>query len=254
LKIRNIKLLFLISFIFVGSLTTSVASVSYQIGVSPNNQLIWNCNVCNKVELNNIFGSEWDKSGVLTNLSVGSRMKWNITSTLSNETIKRIKFDIWYWNLKTDWGSRDNLSQIIFPSNPEDFSGDMSTLYKYSFISFWFPIPVGEYMGALKLNTIYDVDNRVLPTININILKDNFSPGYPNKDITIIAFYNDRGILSSYKLYSKGNKVIIDIALDYLPFYVIPTLIGLIIIFIIGVTYYIKRNRKLTAFLSKIKK
>jgi hypothetical protein len=210
--------------------------------------------VCNQEELNNIFGTEWNTSGVFVNLSVGSRMKWNITSTLSNETTKRIRFDIWNWNLRADWGILDNSSQIIFPSNPEDFSADMSVLYRFSFVSFWFPTPVGEYMGGLILNVIYDVDNRVLPTININIPKDNFSPGYPNKDITIIALYNDRGILSSYKLYGKGNKVIIDIALDYLPFYVIPTLIGLIIIVIIGATYYIKKNRKLITFLSKIKK
>jgi hypothetical protein len=253
-KFYKSRLAFIIFFILVSDLTTSGVAISYKVGVSRNNELIWKCKVCNQAELNNIFGTDWDTSGIFTNLSVGSKMKWNITSTLSNTTIKSITFDIWYWNLRVNWGIRDNLSQIVFPSNPEDFSDDMSALHRFSFISFWFPTPVGEYMGELNLNNIYDVDNRVLPTINIIIPKDGFSPGYPNKDITIIALYNDRGILSSYKLYSKGNRVIIDIALDYLPFYVIPTLVGLIIIFILGITYYIKKNRKLTTFLSKIKK
>ena len=250
----KLKFTFLIFFLFFSGLTSSVVGISYKVGVNRDDKLIWECNVCNQAELNIIFGTEWDTLGPFTNLSVGSRMKWNITSTLSNETIRRINFDIWYWTLRLDWSIKDNHSQIVFPTNPEDFSGDLSALNKFAFVPFWFPTPVGDYLGGLNLNRIYEVDNRVLPTINTNIPKDNLSPGYPNKDITIIALYNDRGILSSYKLYGRGNKVIIDIALDYLPFYVIPTLIGLIIVFTLGIIYYVKKNRKLTAFLSKIKR
>jgi len=85
----------------------------------------------------------------------------------------------------------------------------------------------------------------VLTTLNVYIPKDGILTGYPNKDIKIIAIYNDRGILKTYKLYSKENRVIIDIALDFLPFYVIPSLIGLMVAFSIGFTFYIIKKKKL---------
>ncbi|MFW9896824.1 MAG: hypothetical protein ACFFD7_13545, partial [Candidatus Thorarchaeota archaeon] len=105
--------------------------------------------------------------------------------------------------------------------------------------------PIGEYMGGLsiRLNEWYDVDNRVLPTINVEILKDGISSGYPNKNIKIIAIYNDCGVLNSYKLYGKDNTVIIDIYLDFLPVYVIPTLIILVVAFLLGLGYYLIRNK-----------
>ena len=124
------------------------------------------------------------------------------------------------------------------------YKSDIYVVMRGAQLPFWFPIPVGEYMGGLDLNAWYDVDNRVLPTLNVDISKDAISPGYPNKDIEIIAIYNEEGILSSYKLYTKGNVVIVDIALDFLPFYVIPTLIILFTVLSLGVIVYIIKKYK----------
>jgi hypothetical protein len=110
-------------------------------------------------------------------------------------------------------------------------------------VPFWLPIPVGEYLGGLNLSDEYNVDNRVLPTLNVEIGKNE--TGFPSKDIKIIAIYNDQGILNSYKLYVKGNVVIIDISFDFLPFYVIPTLIGLTVIFSLGIILDITKKRKI---------
>ena len=109
---------------------------------------------------------------------------------------------------------------------------------------FWFPTPVGDYLGSLNLIKWYDVDNRVLPTLNVEIPKNIITSNLPTKDIYIIAIYNDQGILDSYKLYTKGNVVIIEISLDSLPLYVIPSLVSLTVIFFIGIVIYIYKKRR----------
>ena len=224
---------------------SNVYAINYGIGVNQSNELVWKCKVCNNAEMDNIFGSEWDSSGIFTNLSKGAYMKWKINSTIINSTLLSIEYDIWYWNLSDEWGNKDNSSQINIFVDPNDYSTNYLFLMYTSLVPFLLPIPVGEYLGGLsvKLHDSYDVDNRVLPTLNLEVLKDNFYPGYPNKDIKIIAIYNDHGVLNSYKLYGKGNTVIIDIALDFLPVYVIPSLIGLVVIFSIGVAFYVIKKK-----------
>ena len=245
MKRKEFLIDFLLIFILTSGKLSNVSAVNYGIGVKQNEGLIWKCKVCNKAEMENIFGSEWDSSGIFTNLSKGASMKWKINSTEINSTIISIEYDIWYWNLGEEWGIKDNSSQITIFVDPDDYSTNYWFLNYTSLVPFLFPIPVGEYLGDLSvnLNDFYDVDNRVLPTLNVEVLKDNISPGYPNKDLKIIAIYNDRGILNSYKLYGKENTVIIDIALDFLPIYVIPSLIGLMVVFSIGVAFYIIKKK-----------
>ncbi len=232
-------------FVFISGMISNVYAFNYGIGVNQNDELVWKCKVSNKSEIDLIFGSEWDSSGIFTNLSRGTKMKWKINTTEINDTIRSIEYDIWYWSLKDDWGAKDNSSPIIFFVDPSNYTENYSFLNYTSLVPFLFPIPVGEYMGglSLKLNAWYDVDNRVLPTLNVDIPKGDISPGYPGKDIKIIAIYNNRGILSSYKLYSKGNTVIIDISLEDLPFYVMPSLIGLVFAFSISITIYIIKKK-----------
>jgi hypothetical protein len=225
---------------------SKVTATNYGIGVNKNEDLIWKCKVCNNAEMDVILGTDWDNSGIFTNLSQGTRMRWKINSAEINSTMSSIEYDIWYWTASDNWGTKDNISRIEFLVDPNDYSENYSFLNNTSFVPFWFPIPVGEYIGglSLKLNIWYDVDNRVLPTINVDIPKDNIVLGYPNKDIKIIALYNDQGILNSYKLYGKGNTVIIDIVLDSLPFYVIPSLIGLVTVITVSIILYFKKKKR----------
>ena len=235
---------FILFFLLISSIVSTVTAVEYRIGVREDQELIWKCNVCNKINMDIIFGSEWNDVGIFKNLSQGKRMKWEINSAEVNETFTKISFSIWVWTSENTWGIKDNDSEIIYFSNPDDYSQELNFSGYSSLVPFWFPVPVGEYMGGLSLNEWYDVDNRVLPTLNVEIRKDEILPGFPSKDIQIIAIYNDHGLLNSYKLYIKSNIVIVDISLDFLPFYVIPTLIGLTVIFSLSIIFYIGKKRK----------
>jgi hypothetical protein len=233
---------FLIFFLFLSNFASIVNAFNYRVGVHEDQEIIWKCNVCNQMEMDLIFGSEWNDSGVFDNLSVGKRMKWQINSFEINQSLSKINYSVWYWTSERVWGTKDNDSEILhfFDSVESNF-----TLYT-SLVPFWFPIPIGEYLGSLELNEWYDVDNRVLPTINVDIEEDAIALGIPQKRIKIIAIYNDQGILNSYKLYTTGNVVIVDISIDSLPIYVIPTLIGLFTIFTVSIIIYISKIRRNT--------
>ena len=244
MKRKVILLNFTLVFLLVSSIISNVDATDFSMGVQNDQELIWKCNVCNQIEMDNIFGNNWDDSGIFENLSKGKRMKWRIGNIEVDEAFIKLNFSIWGWTSRKSWGIKDNDSQIIFFSNPNDYTKNSNFSSYSSLVPFWFPIPVGEYMGALKLNTWYDVDNRVLPTLNVEIGTNEISPGNPTKNIKIIAIYNDKGVLNSYKLYIKDNVVILDIILDYLPWYVIPTLIILSVTFSLGIIFYLIRKRK----------
>jgi hypothetical protein len=233
-------------FILSPGMILNVRAINYRTGIKENEELIWNCNKCDINEMNFIFGVGWENSGIFHNLSKGKAMKWEINSIQINDTIIKIEFDIWYWKQNRNWGSKDNNSEISYFADPADYGEELNFSSEVSFIPFWFPVPVGEYMGELNLIDWYNVDNRVLPTLNVEIPKDAILPGYPNKNIQIITIYNDQGILSSFKLYTKGNVVIIDIALDSIPFYVIPSIIVLFTILSLGLIIYIIKKYKST--------
>jgi hypothetical protein len=207
-----------------------VNAYSFNVGVYEDQEIIWKCNVCNQNEMDLIFGSEWNDSGIFNNLSLGKRMKWKINNFEINQSSSKLNFSIWVWTSESIWGTKDNDSEIIYFFDDIESNFSMYT----SLVPFWFPIPIGEYLGSLELNDWYDVDNRVLPTINVDIDEDAISLGIPQRRIKIIAIYNEQGILYSYKLYTTGNVVIIGISLDFLPIYVIPTLIGLLEVFFVS--------------------
>lgn len=231
--------------LYITGIISIVNAKRFNTGVRIDDKLVWKCNVCKTSEMDIIFGINWDDSGVFENISKGTKMKWEIIKSKVNETHIKIEFSVWQWTNEVDWGNIDSNSTIIYLSNPKDYSEELNfSIYK-SLVPFWFPTPVGEYMGELNLNKWYEVDNRVLPTLNVEVGKNEISLGNPTKNIKIIAIYNDNGALNSYKLYVKGNVVILDISLDYLPWYVIPSLIILSVILSLGVIFYIIRKRKM---------
>jgi hypothetical protein len=223
---------------------STVNANKFNTGVETDDKLVWKCNICKRSEMDSIFGTDWDDSGIFENLSKGTKMKWEIIKSMVNETHIKIEYSIWMWSIEEIWGTLDRNSTIAYLSNPDDYSGVLNFSNYKSLVPFWFPTPVGEYMGGLNLYKWYDADNRVLPTLNAEIGKNEISPGFPTKNIKIIAIYNDKGVLNSYKLYIKDNVVILYIFLDYLPWYVIPTLIILSVAFSIGIIFYIIRKKK----------
>ena len=239
---------FLISFLFIFILIIGIipngTAINYGIGVNRDEELIWKCNVSNKGEMSILFGNNWDNSGLFEDLNKGKKMKWDIKNTEVNETNIVLEVDLWLWNSGDNWGIKESTFQIMYLSDPKIYTEDKN-FSNYAFlVPFLFPVPVSEYLGNLKLNEWYDVDNRVLTTLNVEITKDLIVPNYPTKDINIIAIYNERGILTSYKLYLRGNVVIVDISFNKLPFFVIPTLVSLTVVLSIGVIIYILKKKQ----------
>lgn len=248
MKSKTIFISFLLIIFLTIDLASSGIAIKYGAGIEKDEEIIWNCKVSNTVEMERIFGVDWDNSGgPFENLRRGKNLKWKIKNIDVNETIIDIEIDEWLWNNDDDWGINDNNFKITYFSNLKEYEyiKEINFLNFSFFIPFLFPVPVSEYLGNMNLNKPYDVDNRVLTTLNVDLSKDSILPNYPNKDISIIAMYNERGILMSYKLYLKGNIVIVDISLNALPFYVIPTLIGLLIASSIGIICYVTKKRKL---------
>ncbi len=246
MKIKKISIYSFLFFIVLSFNSVIIENVyGYNVGLAQNQELIWKCNVSNNFEMNALFGSTWDDSGIFGNLSKGKRMKWEINVVDVNETFTSINASLWHWTFERNWVIKDDYIQIIYHSNPLDYSHELNFSTTASLVPFWFPVPVGEFLGELNLINWYDVDNRVLPTLNVEIDIGGIDQNLPTKNIHIIAIYNDQGILVSYKLYTQGNVVIIDISLDYLPFYVLPSFIGLFITFSLGIIFYILKKKKI---------
>ncbi|MFX1296243.1 MAG: hypothetical protein ACFFD2_15510 [Promethearchaeota archaeon] len=235
----------LIIFLSMNSIISIVNADKFSTGLRRDDHLVWICNVCKRSEMDNIFGTDWDDSGIFENISKGYKMRWEIIDSEVNGTHIKIDFSIWKWTNEAEWGILDRNSTMIYLSSPKDYSDPLNFSEFKSLVPFWFPTPVGEYMGELKLNEWYNVDNRVLPTLNVEIEKNEISPGYPTRNIKIIAIYNENGAINSYKLYIKDNVVILDISLNYIPWYVIPALIFLSVILSLGVILYVIRKRKM---------
>ena len=246
MNIRSRKLcacIFLIIISIIG-FTSDVIALNYTFGFKSNNDLVWKCHVCDINKMNNIFGENWSSTSLFENLSQGKKMKWHITTVEENSTSLLATVNIWVWNNEQNWGVYDYNTKFPYLKDPSQYASNYNLSLDIPFIPFWFPIPVGEYLGTLKLSYMYDVDNRVLPTLNVEVDKDFLQTNNPSERIFIIAIYNTDGILSSYKLYTSGNVVVIDIGFESLPIYVLPSTLGLIGAFFIAIILYIRKQRK----------
>jgi len=224
--------------IFMGSFTSNVIALDYSIGFRTDDQLIWKCNICNINKMNMLFGESWRDAGLFENLSQGKRMRWDVNTIEQNSTTLLASVNIWMWKNEESWGTLDNITESSYLKNPSQYPTNFNFSTYLPFVPFWLPVPIGDYLGEMKLSNFYDVDNRVLPTLNVQ-------PNIPTENVYIIAVYNLNGILSSYKLYITGNVVVIDISLDNIPLYVLPFTIGLISAFLIVIYLYVKRKRNI---------
>lgn len=246
MNIRSRNLYACIFFITISIIgfTSDVIALNYTFSFRTNDELVWECRVCDINKMNNIFGENWSSTGLFENLSQGKRMRWQINTAEENSTTLLANVNIWIWNNEENWGFYDYNTDFSYLKQPSQYASNYNLSLDIPFIPFWFPIPVGEYLGTLKFSDMYDVDNRVLPTLNVEVNKDFLQTNNPSERIYIIAIYNTDGILSSYKLYTSGNVVVIDIGFEPLPIYVIPSTLGLIGAFFIAIILYIRKRRK----------
>ncbi len=224
--------------IFMGSFTSNIIALDYSIGFRAGDQLFWKCNICNINKMNVLFGEGWRDAGLFENLSQGKRMRWDINTIEQNSTTILASVNVWMWQNEGSWGTLDNISESSYLKDPSQYPANFNFSNYLPFVPFWLPVPIGDYLGEMKLSDLYDVDNRVLPTLNVQ-------PNIPTENVYIIAVYNLNGILSSFKLYTTGNVVVIDISLDNIPLYVLPSTIGLISAFLIVIYLYVKRKRNI---------
>jgi len=242
MKIRNRNLYASITLIliFVMGFTSDVVALNYSFSFITNEELVWKCDICDINKMNTLFGENWSNSGLFENLGQGKRMKWQVNTTKVNSTSLSATFNMWVWKNEDNWGPYDYITEFSYSQNASKSNLSIA----FPFVPFWLPIPVSIYIGELKLNSMYDVDNRVLPTINVQVSKGFLEPSFPSEKVFIIAIYNYDGILSSFKLYTSGNVVVIDIEFESLPIYVIPSTIGLIGAFFIAIIIYVRKQTK----------
>jgi len=241
---RNLYASVTLILIFVIGFASDVVALNYSFSFITNEEIVWKCNTCDINKMNNLFGDNWSNGGFFENLGQGKRMKWQVNTTKVNSTSLSATFNIWVWKNEDNWGSYDYITEFSHLKDPSQYALNSNLSIALPFVPFWLPIPVSIYIGELKLNSRYDVDNRVLPTINVQFSKGFLEPSFPSEKVFIIAIYNYDGILSSFKLYTIGNVVIIDISFESIPIYVVPSTIGLIGAFFIAIIIYIKKKRK----------
>ena len=246
MKIRNKNLYTSLTLIviFIIGFTSDVVALNYSFGFIANEDLVWKCDICDINKMNDLFGENWSSTGLFENLGQGKRMRWQVNTTKLNSTSLSATFNIWVWKNEENWGSFDYISELSYLKDPSQYVSNYNLSIAIPFVPFWLPVPIGNYLGELKLNRIFDVDNRVLPTINVQVGRGFLEPSFPSEKVFIIAIYNSDGILSSFKLYTTGNVVVIDIRFESIPIYVIPSTIGLIGAFFIVIILYVKKKRK----------
>ncbi len=235
-KNRNLYASIVIITISLIGFTSDVIAVNYTFGFRTDDVLIWNCHVCDINKMNDIFEENWTNTGLFENLSQGKKMKWQINTITENLTSLLANISIWMWDTEENWDLYDYNTELSFLKNPSQYNSNYNFSNVIPFVPFWFPVPIGLFLSSLQLDSMYDVDTRVLPTLNVEI---NLS-----ERIVIIAIYNSEGVLSSLKFYTNGNVVVLDIEFDSLPIYVLPATLGLIGAFFIAIIIYVKKQRK----------
>ena len=243
IKKRDIYTSIMLLFLFTLSFSSNVIANEYQNGIKTSDELIWNCNLCDDNKMDALFGEFWNEAGIFKDLSSNSRMKWSVNMVEENSTTLSALISIWMWMSEDNWGTQDNSSKFSYLKNPSLYPSGFNFTNMLPFIPFWLPVPVGEYLGEISLGDIYDVDNRVLPTLNVRINKDSIHPNELTENVYIIAVYDNNGILSSFKLYTSGNVVVVDISLESFSILVIFSTVGLLLAFVCSIVLYIKKKR-----------
>jgi len=243
IKKRDIYTSTVLLFIFTLGFSSIVIANEYQNGINTNDELIWNCHLCDENKMDALFGGSWSDAGIFENLSANKRMKWRVNMVEENSTTLSALISMWMWKFEDNWGTQDNSAKLSYLKNPSLYPNGFNFTEALPFIPFWLPVPVGEYLGEVPLGAIYDVDNRVLPTLNVQIVKDSIHSNEPTETVYIIAVYNSNGILSSFKLYTGGNVVVVDISLEDLPIFAIISTTGLLLTFVCSIVLYIKKKR-----------
>ncbi|TFF87940.1 MAG: hypothetical protein EU550_02300, partial [Promethearchaeota archaeon] len=141
-----------------------VSAVSPQSGINRGDIFIWKCNLCNVNQMDTIFGNTWDNSGVFNDITVKSKMKWEIDSISYNESTMNIAILKWNWSINfLSIGNHSNLKIDLAPPKNYNFTT------KLPFIDFIIPIPIRDYLESISFNEWYEIDTRVINMIYLEL-------------------------------------------------------------------------------------
>ena len=170
-------------------------------------------------------------------------LSWNILNRENDGTFLNLTIRKWDWGYGCipGWPANESYWYYI---DPNQYPDNYNFSEIFPFINWWLPQPMSDYVSKLNLNQIYDVDDRVLFTINVNIHQNYISKGFPSKMVNIIAIYDDNGFLSLLKVSLPGNIVLLDIRSTVIPSYTIPIIISLFIALIGFLILYFKKIRR----------
>ncbi len=231
-----IEFLLVILLLFIACIPVIKAQEFYW-GVNEGDVLIWSCSKCDDTQLKKIFGNGWNSYGLFQNLSSNKKMKIEIKDLFSSKNDLNISLSFWSWDYGNEWNKKKSNLNYSYPRlniSIDEFFDFYSSL---PYIPLIFPIPIEEYITFLNSNPNYDVDNRVLPTINIQLKINNFT-----QPIFITAIFNGMGVLSWYKLYLTNNNVLIDITLEQVPVVSILSTTSLLVGFSIVIFIYLRKK------------
>ncbi len=71
---RDIWTSIMLLLLFILGFSSNVFAVEYQNGIKTNDELIWNCHICDDTKLGTLFGESWNEAGIFENLSANKRM------------------------------------------------------------------------------------------------------------------------------------------------------------------------------------
>ena len=242
MKARNIIGTFLISFLLMPTIIMTTAS-SYEVGFEVDDEIIWVCNKLDESKMENIFGEDWDNSGIFNDLDQGDRSKWRITvinedtDFLGRDTFE-VSYDFWEWTSSDKWGNEDSQEINIKLQEPDEYLDN----HKPSGAWFWIPIDPADYLSDIDLDPTVDVDGT---SIEIDFEEGEYGGGIPEEDITIVGKYNNDGILSSVTYLDNNDESFCVISLaGYIPGYEIPLILGISLTSIIGIISIILKKNK----------
>ena len=231
--LQFLLLTFLVFLIFI----PVIKAQEFYWGINKGDILIWSCSKCDDEQLRKIFGNDWNSHDLFQNLSSGKKMKIEIKDLFSSENKLNISILFWSWDNGNEWNKKGFNLNYSYPRLNRSIDKFFDFYSSLPYIPLIFPVPIGEYIMFLNSYPNYDVDNRVLPTINIQLKINNFT-----QTIFITAIYNGMGVLSWYKLYLANNNVLIDITLDQVPVVSILSTTSLLVGFSIVIFIYLRKK------------
>lgn len=189
------------------SVSPSLASTNFTVGVLPNEEYVWIITALNERSLELAFGSDWTKIfGLPENLQLGYKFKANVNSTPSNGTHSSLNFVVWNGVYRIDTFSTipDGSDTYNYPIYPKNYTENFE-------LGCLFPLFLPEnpvsYLHATNLTgTYYTADDMTYYGGGLYVQYDrrvNISES--PIDLTGVASYLENGVLDRLRFYFEND-------------------------------------------------